>query len=107
VVANGMWCVVEVLLLVHHSTTIYTQWNNDGNSLPCLSFSESTWTSIPDQLSALPRTVTEGDDHSLTAVETTTVAWWELWWTTRSVMWDGSAAPGASFHNNNNTNKVQ
>ena len=47
-----MWCVVEVLLLVHHSTTIYTQWNNDGNSLPCLSFSESTWTSIPDQLSA-------------------------------------------------------
>ena len=50
--ANGTWCVVEMLLLVHHSTTIYTQWNNNGNSLPCLSFPQSTWTSRLDQLSA-------------------------------------------------------
>ena len=28
----------------------------------------------PSQMFALPRTVTEGDDHSLTAVETTAVA---------------------------------
>ena len=70
-----MWYVVEVLLLVHHSTKTYAQCNNDGNSLlPCLSFSKSTWTSNADQLSALPRTVTEGDDHSLAALETTAMA---------------------------------
>ena len=38
-----------------------------------LVFSRSTWTSKSGQLSALPRTVTEGDDHSLTMVEIMTI----------------------------------
>jgi len=39
VVANGLWWWCRQRL-VHNAPTTYIQWNNNGNSLPCLSFSE-------------------------------------------------------------------
>ena len=72
------WCVVVVwttpgVPYINNKTHTVEWWRRFSVMSLVLVFSRSTWTSKSGQLSALPRTVTEGDDHSLTMVEIMTI----------------------------------
>ena len=65
---DNAWCTIHQ----QHTHTV-EWWRRFSVMSLVLVFSRSTWTSKSGQLSALPRTVTEGDDHSLTMVEIMTI----------------------------------